>query len=99
MDPELQGVFAWVLREGITNVIRHSGATACWVTAGVDHVTISDDGGARSAGGDQLADRAIRTMAGNGLRGLRERTAEAGAELIVGRSPRGGFELMARRIA
>jgi two-component system sensor histidine kinase DesK len=101
IDPELQGVFAWVLREGITNVIRHSGATSCWVTAGVDHMTISDDGGgAQPTGtGGLRTDRPIVTAAGNGLRGLRERTAEAGAEVIVRRSSRGGFELMARRIA
>jgi two-component system sensor histidine kinase DesK len=101
VDRQLQGVFAWVLREGVTNVIRHSGATACWVAAGVDHVSISDDGhGPRPAGaGDQPTDWAIGTGGGNGLRGLRERTAEAGAEVVIGRSSRGGFELMARRIA
>ncbi len=86
VDPALQGTFAWVLREGVTNVIRHSGARECWVTVEVDSVTIADDG--RGCGD---------SPAGNGLRGLRERAAEAGAEVLVDRSAHGGFELTARR--
>jgi two-component system sensor histidine kinase DesK len=86
VDPALQGTFAWVLREGVTNVIRHSGARECWVTVEVDSVTIADDG--RGCGD---------SPAGNGLRGLRERAAETGAEVLVDRSAHGGFELTARR--
>ena len=59
VDPALQGTFAWVLREGVTNVIRHSGARACWVTVEVDRVTIADDG--RGCGD---------SPSGNGLRGF-----------------------------
>jgi two-component system sensor histidine kinase DesK len=87
LDARQRGVFAWVLREGVTNVIRHSGATACWVT--IDHrsLTVADDGcGLHSSA----------TTEGNGLRGLRERGAEAGAEVHIGASSRGGFELVVR---
>jgi two-component system sensor histidine kinase DesK len=87
LDPRQQGVFAWVLREGVTNVIRHSGATACWVTIDDRSLTVADDG----CGLDSSA-----TTEGNGLRGLRERGAQAGAELHIGASIRGGFELVVR---
>ena len=90
LDSRLEGVFAWVLREGVTNVIRHSGAAACWVTIETHSLRVADDG------------RGLSTTAlgapvtGNGLRGLRERSAEASAELFVGHSPHGGFELVVR---
>ncbi|WP_354569569.1 sensor histidine kinase [Glaciihabitans sp. UYNi722] len=94
VDPRLQGVFAWVLREGVTNVIRHSGAVACWVTIDREQLTIADNG----HGPDDAA-IVVRVDHGNGLRGLRERTGEVGAELLIGRSIHGGFELTARRAA
>lgn len=92
IDPRVHGVFAWVLREGVTNVIRHSGASECRVTVGLDTLTIADDGRgpAGSLDGTGLCD-------GNGLRGLRERAAEAGAALFVSRGAGGGFELTVRR--
>ncbi len=37
-------LFGWVLREGITNVVRHSGATRCTVTLGTRFIQIDDDG-------------------------------------------------------
>ncbi|MDF2434717.1 MAG: two-component system, NarL family, sensor histidine kinase DesK [Mucilaginibacter sp.] len=93
IDPGLRSVFAWVLREGVTNVIRHSDADTCWVTAGTDHLTVADNG--HGPRGNTAAER---TDHGNGLRGLRERTSEVGAELVIGRSSgHGGFELTARR--
>lgn len=90
VDPALRGTFAWVLREGITNVIRHSGASECWVGLGPDWLTVSDDG----RGGTP-----VEIGSGNGLRGLRERAEEAGAVLETGASTQGGFELTARRAA
>ena len=79
-------LFAWVLREGVTNVVRHSGARRCTVTLDADRVEVVDDGtGAASAGGP-----------GHGLVGLRERAAAAGAVLQVGSAPGGGFRLALR---
>ncbi|NEN04864.1 two-component sensor histidine kinase [Diaminobutyricibacter tongyongensis] len=46
--PELRELFGWVLREGVTNVIRHSGARNCWVELTDDSLVVSDDG--RGAG-------------------------------------------------
>jgi two-component system sensor histidine kinase DesK len=90
-DPKLQAVFAWVLREAVTNVIRHSSASSCWVTIARDRLTVADDG----RGPDDAGTVALLGD-GNGLRGLRERTAEVGAVLDIGRSSYGGFELTVR---
>ena len=93
LDPRPHGVFAWVLHEGVTNVIRHSGATACSATIDDRSVTVADDG----RGPDlTVLDAAV---AGNGLRGLPERSAEASAERFVQQSPHGGFELVVRGAA
>lgn len=91
VDPALRSTFAWVLREGITNVIRHSGATECWVTIGRDWLTVADNGRGR--------DTPLAIEGGNGLRGLRERAEEVGAVLETAASAQGGFELTARRAA
>jgi two-component system sensor histidine kinase DesK len=79
---ELRPLFAWVVREGVTNVIRHSGATTCWVELEPRRLQVRDDG-AGIADGDP----------GNGLSGLRERAREAGAELIAAPAANGGFIL------
>jgi two-component system sensor histidine kinase DesK len=41
---ELQEPFAYVLREGVTNVIRHSNASRCSVRLGESWIEIRDDG-------------------------------------------------------
>ncbi|MBK4346192.1 sensor histidine kinase [Lacisediminihabitans changchengi] len=88
-DAALRSVFAWVLREGVTNVIRHSGSSTCWVTVSPDALTVADDG----RGGTVEPGTLER---GNGLRGLRERSREVGAELAISPSARDGFALTVR---
>lgn len=52
VDPRYRELFGWVLREGITNVIRHSGAHNCWVELGPLRMRVEDDGrGADADGG------------------------------------------------
>ena len=64
--------FAWTVRESVTNVLRHSQATTCTIAITPSSVTVSDDGiGPRE------------TQPGNGLRGLQERAAAAGAVLVT----------------
>lgn len=82
---DLSEVFAWAVREGVTNVIRHSSATRCVVRVGAQSVQISDDGRGPAA---------IAASGGNGLRGLRERAAAAGAVLITRSATPHGFELI-----
>jgi two-component system, NarL family, sensor histidine kinase DesK len=84
---ELRELFAWTLREGVTNVVRHSGATHCTVTLTADRITVVDDGrGMRTADSSALRD-------GHGLSGLRERAAAEGAQVVVETPPDDGFRL------
>jgi len=81
---ELREPFAYVLREGITNVIRHSGATRCEVRLGPRCLEIRDDG--RTPDG---------ARAGSGLAGLAERMAAVGGRLTAEPLPGRGFRLRA----
>lgn len=69
---EMRELFAWTVREGVTNVIRHSGAQHCEVVLAADRVEVRDDGHGPS--GDPGP-----SVAGSGLRGLRERAHAVGA--------------------
>jgi len=79
---ELRELFAWTVREGVTNVIRHSHAHACRVVITPTCVEVTDDG-------DGAPDE---VSSGSGLRGLRERAAAAGATVVT-RSLTPGFSL------
>src|ERR1700722_18234851 len=67
LDPEVEAVLAWTVREGATNVIRHSGAKRCSVTVrasdGDAGVEVVDDGVGNGH-------RSGRAEGGNGLIGL-----------------------------
>ncbi|MFC8599265.1 sensor histidine kinase [Isoptericola sp. NPDC057191] len=82
---ERRELFAWVLREGTTNVLRHSGASRVVVTVAADRLVVDDDG----AGVPSSA----RDGGGHGLTGLTARARAAGAVLETGPSPLGGFRL------
>jgi two-component system, NarL family, sensor histidine kinase DesK len=78
VDPSNQELFGWVVREGLTNVVRHAHASVCAVHLSASEVEIIDDG----VGG--------RTVPGNGLEGLRERVAAVGGIVDAGPlQPRG----------
>jgi two-component system, NarL family, sensor histidine kinase DesK len=86
---DLQETFAYVLREGVTNVIRHSGASRCEVRLGDSWLEIRDNG--RSAAEQVRVSRA--TGGGHGLSGLAERVAAVDGTLEAGPLPAGGFLL------
>ena len=66
VDPAHAELFGWVVREGVTNVVRHSRAHTCTIAVGPDWLEIADDGRGGANG------------SGSGLAGLRERVAAAG---------------------
>ena len=68
-DPRHRTLLAWVLREAVTNVVRHAGATHVTVTLGPRGLVVADDG------------RGLTGPEGNGLRGMRERVSAAGGRL------------------
>jgi two-component system sensor histidine kinase DesK len=78
---DLRELFAWTVREGVTNVLRHSGAERCEVVLSAASVEVRDDG----RGADEPG-------IGHGLLGLRERAAELGAVLTT-RTLTPGFSL------
>ncbi|MFT4036340.1 MAG: histidine kinase [Patulibacter sp.] len=92
----------FVLREGVTNLLLHSAARRCWITAGRDDgafiVEIADDG--RGLGQPLIAIDPQRGVgaSGHGLRGLAERVAAAGGRLSAGDRD-GRFVLRAEVIA
>ncbi|MDN6591658.1 histidine kinase [Acidipropionibacterium jensenii] len=92
---DLRTLFAWALREGVTNVVRHSGARHCRVELSATSITVTDDGdGVASSSGD--------SSGGNGIAGLRQRAAEAAAVVRTGPAPEGtparpGFRLVVGR--
>jgi two-component system, NarL family, sensor histidine kinase DesK len=80
-DPAHQELFGWAVREGLTNVIRHSRARSCAVRVSASSVEIIDDGQGSTA------------APGNGLSGLRERAAAAGGGADAGPAQPAGWRL------
>lgn len=76
VDPRHRILFGWVLREAMTNVIRHARASSVRVEMGDSHIRMCDDG----VGFDS------DTVAGHGLSGLRQRVEDAGGTMTVASS-------------
>jgi two-component system sensor histidine kinase DesK len=84
--PEQDGVLAWCVREGVTNVVKHSRANQCVLRLS------REDGNARLEVIDDGHGTA-KLEGGLGLIGLRERVELAGGRLEVGSAPQGGVRL------
>lgn len=78
---QLRELFAWTVREGVTNVIRHSEAQRCEIVLTATSAVVRDNG--TGPGG---------CPEGSGLTGLRERAAAVGARVVT-RSLDPGFAL------
>lgn len=95
LDPDDELLVYRVAQEGLTNVVRHAGASTAWVSlqaagSGKVRLIVEDDG--------RGLPLALPEAAG-GLRGMRERALAADASLRVGDRPGGGtrLELTTRR--
>jgi two-component system, NarL family, sensor histidine kinase DesK len=81
LPPALDAALAWTVREGVTNVIRHSRARYCCIylnhKIGTVGAEILNDGGERRS--EEKTSRR-----GLGLAGLRERISPLGGELEAG---------------
>ncbi|WP_367323566.1 sensor histidine kinase [Streptomyces sp. HUAS ZL42] len=93
LAPQNEALLGWVVREAVTNAVRHSGATRCEITVDgtADRVRlrVTDNGTGTSVTGP------AEGIGGTGLKGLTERLAAAGGSLRAGPSPRGGFTVTA----
>jgi two-component system sensor histidine kinase DesK len=83
IDPSARVLFGYVVREAVTNVVRHSRARTCTITVGAGSVEIVDDG------------RGAPAVPGIGLSGLAERVRAAGGTLTAGPRSGGGFAVRA----
>ena len=79
LGPAQEGVLALVVREAVTNILRHAHASECHLSLsecdGVCRLQVSDNG----VGGDGAE--------GQGLRGMRERLESLGGSLLRSVSP------------
>jgi len=76
-----------VLREAVSNAIRHSGGTACAVrigfAPGMMHLSVTDNGRGLGAGGG-------RAGGGHGLPGIERRVRKLAGRHVLGPAPGGG---------
>ena len=72
LPEDLAELFGYVIREGVTNIVRHSRATSARITVSEETVSVVDDGVGIPAGASR-----------SGLRGLEARIALAGGRLEV----------------
>lgn len=71
VDPRYRILFAWALREAMTNIVRHAHASHARILLADNSIEITDDGVGFSG------------TSGNGLRGLLERVEHAGGSLTI----------------
>jgi len=88
---DVDAVLAWTVREGTTNVIRHSHAKHCEICLMQEseeiHAEISDDGVGFSSPSDET------NVNGSGLSGLAERVAASSGKFEAKTPSGGGFSL------
>ncbi|WP_150240402.1 sensor histidine kinase [Nocardiopsis quinghaiensis] len=96
LSPERASLAAWVVREGVTNVLRHSDATECQIVftpardTAVGRVLVVEVSNDQARG-----DGAPEESSGNGLAGLSERVSMSGGTLSAAHTGDGGFLLRA----
>jgi two-component system sensor histidine kinase DesK len=78
LHEELAELFGYVIREGVTNIVRHSRATRAVITVEEDSVTVADDGIGIPHGASR-----------SGLQGLEARVVLAGGRLEIDSSETG----------
>jgi two-component system sensor histidine kinase DesK len=105
LPKSVEAVLAWTVREGTTNVIRHSRARYCNIQLAREdggngearevRAEISDDGlGLFPAQDGTVGTGTVGLNGGSGLSGLAERVARfPGADFEAGPLPEGGFRL------
>ncbi|MET1004046.1 MAG: sensor histidine kinase, partial [Propionibacteriaceae bacterium] len=90
LAPETNELFGYVIREAVTNVVRHSEARTCTITVSPEAVTVIDDGRGFSPN---------KAGCGSGLVGLARRMADAGGRLEVDSPREGGTRVRAEALS
>ncbi|MEV2278434.1 histidine kinase [Nocardiopsis sp. NPDC049922] len=96
-SPGSAALAAWVVREGATNVLRHSDATRCRIVfTRTTDASVGPEALVVEVANDRARSGERREAAsGNGLAGLSERVAAGGGSLSASRTGDGGFLLRA----
>jgi len=93
LPPDVDATLAWAVREGVTNVLRHSDASRASIRVVADGenraVEVVDDGTTDI----DTEGPGTRARRGSGLDGLRERAASLGGLVEAGPLPDRGFRL------
>jgi two-component system, NarL family, sensor histidine kinase DesK len=94
LPPGVQAAVGWVVREGTTNVIRHSNATVCTI-----ELTVLNSPGAARLVTLRMDNDGVHALdaapGGTGLLGLGERLAGLGGSITTRRARGGRFQLEA----
>ena len=88
-----------IVQEALTNVVKHSGASSCWVSVGYEPTGLSveiTDHGAGSAAERDRSQAGRPNGTGHGILGMRERVSLCGGEFTAGPLPERGFRVAAR---
>lgn len=85
VSDQVSELFGYVVREAVTNVVRHSGAGLCTIAVEPTAVEVRDDGRGLPLG----------ASSGSGLAGLRQRLDDGGATLVLSVNDGGGTVLRA----
>lgn len=99
--PAGREVFGFVVREAVTNVLRHADARRCSIELTRNSVQITDDGGgpppagARPVGASVAGTARSDGVRSGGLQGLAERVQALGGTLSAGPLAGGGFRVLA----
>src|SRR5690625_42575 len=94
VDPRHRLVLGWVLREAVTNVVRHSRASRCTVQLGSASLVVIDDGvGPGHAATSPSGGLSWGRRSGTGLTGVAERVRGAGGTLSITAADGGGTRL------
>lgn len=88
IEPDAEAVLAWAVREGATNVIRHSIAQRCLV-----RVSSCTEKAAVEVVDDGVPVDAIKVSDGHGLAGLSERVSALRGQMAAGPQAGGGYRL------
>jgi two-component system sensor histidine kinase DesK len=84
VPPQRRALFAAALREAVTNIVRHAGATQVVITVSADRLAVDDDG----HGLDGPPEHGV------GLTGLTQRPRDQGMTVRLEASPLGGATLV-----
>jgi two-component system, NarL family, sensor histidine kinase DesK len=99
LPADVESALAMIVREAVTNIQRHAGATQAWIEVMLDEEVVAGGGAGQRSVLLQVSDDGCGgvTAQGNGLGGIRERVRSLGGTLELD-SPRGKGTVLRVRV-